>query len=407
MTESSSHAVLLQGGRIGSLLQRGDVARFVFAEDYWSSPGRQVLGLWFEDDPRRSPKAALRLPPWFSNLLPEGPMRDWIARDQGVSIGRELELLLRIGNDLPGAVEVVRDTEGRVDPDLFEGDPTLPRSHIAHASPWKFSLAGVNMKFSLLREGDRLTVPGRGRLGDWIVKFPTTGYPEVPSNEYSMMRFAAGVGIDVPAVDLIHRDALPELPQVMWPGGEEYALAVKRFDRGPGAHRIHIEDFTQVRGWYSERKYDGSFETVAALAFRRRDREALREFVRRLTFYLLIGNGDAHLKNWSFIFPDGRVPHLSPAYDIVSTGCYYPKSAPDTLALKFGKKRHFERVVRNDFLHLQEKLQAESVDVMDVVDATLELFFAVWREGRPVALPEYVYEWVSWHAAEVAKNLVK
>ena len=103
---TAAHSVELKSKRIGTLLQRGDVARFVFNSDYWDDPERDVLGLWFEDNPRQSPQAALRLPSWFSNLLPEGPLRNWIAHDRGVSVDRELQLLLQIGQDLPGAVVV-------------------------------------------------------------------------------------------------------------------------------------------------------------------------------------------------------------------------------------------------------------------------------------------------------------
>ena len=59
----AAHPVLLHSKRIGTLLQRGDVARFVFAEGYWEDANRHVLGLAFENNPRNSPQAALRLPP--------------------------------------------------------------------------------------------------------------------------------------------------------------------------------------------------------------------------------------------------------------------------------------------------------------------------------------------------------
>jgi serine/threonine-protein kinase HipA len=66
-----------------------------------------VLGLLFEQDPLRTHAAALRLPPWFSNLLPEGLLREWIAADRRVSADREMELLAQVGHDLPGAVRVL------------------------------------------------------------------------------------------------------------------------------------------------------------------------------------------------------------------------------------------------------------------------------------------------------------
>lgn len=339
------HAVLLQGNRIGSILQRGDVARFVFDPGYWDDPNRNVLGLWFEDDPRRSSKAALRLPPWFSNLLPEGTLREWIARDQGVSADRELQLLLRIGRDLPGAAEVVA-SDAVFDPDLLE-EPNATTTPARDRNPrWKFSLAGVGLKFSLLKQNERLTIPASGELGDWIVKLPDARYPESPTNEFATMTLARAVGIDVPDVVLVHRDELPALPARAWPSSEELAFAIARFDRAPDGQRIHIEDLAQVRGFYDNAKYTGSFETVGALIYRNRDVDSLREFVRRLTFNVLIGNGDAHLKNWSLIYPDGRVPTLSPAYDLVSTAPYASPDEPDDFGLSFGGTKWSRSLVR-------------------------------------------------------------
>jgi len=75
---------------------------------------------------------------------------------------------------------------------------------------------------------------------------------------------------------------------------------------------VHIEDLAQVRNVYPENKYLGNYETVAALAYRGHDLNSLREFARRLAFTILIANDDAHLKNWSLIYTDPRVPCLAP-----------------------------------------------------------------------------------------------
>ena len=387
----AAHAVLLKGSRIGSILQRGDVARFVFDPGYWDDANRHVLGLWFEDDPRRSPKAALRLPPWFSNLLPEGTLRDWIARDQGVSADRELQLLLRIGRDLPGAVEVVA-SDAAFDPDLFEGHQPRTTASGGNAR-WKFSLAGVGLKFSLLKQNERLTIPASGELGDWIVKLPDARYPEVPVNEFAAMQLARAIGIDVPEVALVHRDELPVLPPRAWPSSETMAFAIARFDRDPTGKRIHIEDLAQVRGFYDNEKYTGSFETVGALTYRNRDLVSLREFVRRLTFNVLIGNGDAHLKNWSLIYLDGRVPSLSPAYDLVSTAPYASPNDPDDFGLSFGGTKVIERVGRTAFRQFQARLGVAASEVLEVVDDTVAKFEVAWDEAQP-SFPSFVARWI-------------
>lgn len=401
---TAAHSVELAGKRIGALLQRGDVARFLFDSGYWEDSERNVLGLWFENNPRRSPQAALRLPPWFSNLLPEGPLRNWIAHDRGVSVDRELQLLLQIGRDLPGAV-VVTALEG--DPRVDEiGTPTAQQETLEERqSPWKFSLAGVGLKFSMLRSGDRLSIPAANQLGDWIVKFPDAVYPGVPANEFATMSLAAAVGIACPEIELVHRDDLPPVPDVMWPGREEFAYAIARFDRAPGGEQIHIEDMAQVRGLYPNQKYQGSFETVGGLLYRGQDHESLREFVRRLVFNLLIGNGDAHLKNWSLIYRDGRHPEISPAYDLVSTAGYYRASAPDDLGLKLGGSRLPRRASRADFVRLQSLLHVQAHDVLDVLDETLDRFHDAWTGANRDRFPAQQRDWIDENAPSMSSCL--
>ncbi|MEV5898348.1 type II toxin-antitoxin system HipA family toxin [Nonomuraea fuscirosea] len=353
------YAVLIYGRRIGTLCQKGDFTRFTFNEKYLSDSNRPVLGLRFEEALRRPYSSALRLPRWFSNLLPEGPLREWIAADRGVSLEREMELLAQVGHDLPGAVQVLPADSPDEDWEWPDEDSALAGAEevSASASPWRFSLAGVALKFSMLARADRLTVPAVGEYGDWLVKFPDYRYSDVPRNEFTMMSMARDVGIDVPEVRLVHRDELDNLPSRMWPGSEEWAYAIRRFDRLSGESRVHIEDFAQVRDKYPEGKYEGTFETVAALAYRGYDLEALRETVRRLAFSVTIGNGDAHLKNWSLIYLDRRIPTLSPAYDLVSTTPYSEfQGDREDIGLKFCGSRRFSSITLSSFDSLESRI---------------------------------------------------
>ncbi|WP_250707955.1 HipA N-terminal domain-containing protein, partial [Actinomyces sp. 217892] len=117
MTEAV-YAVLLHGEHIGTIQRRDTDTTFTiftFDRDYWDRPDRRVLGRWFEDHPRKRPRANNRVPAWFSNLLPEGRLRELIAREQGVNAHREMDLLERIGADLPGAAVVTLDPNQEVD----------------------------------------------------------------------------------------------------------------------------------------------------------------------------------------------------------------------------------------------------------------------------------------------------
>ncbi|PZS40924.1 MAG: type II toxin-antitoxin system HipA family toxin [Pseudonocardiales bacterium] len=376
------HSVWLRSDRVGTLFQRGDYTRFAFSDRYLNDPGRPVLGLLFEQDLSARHAAALRLPCWFSNLLPEGRLREWIAADRKVSPHREMELLAQVGHDLPGAVRVLpaMNDEGDDTDWLPKPPPVSAAQHAGNQDTWRFSLAGVALKFSMLAKGDRLTLPAFGVGGDWIVKLPDQTYPDVPRNEFTMMSLAASAGIDVPPVRLVHRDELDGLPPDVWTSREEWAYAIRRFDRDANRDLVHIEDLAQVRNVYPEGKYLGNYETVAALAHRGHDLDGLREFARRLAFTILIANGDAHLKNWSLVYTDPRVPGLAPAYDMVSTAYYLGER--ERLGLKFGGTRRFDKVDVTTFERLQRRLRAPQAELAACVAELVERVRLHWPEWR-------------------------
>lgn len=387
MTRSERRfAVWLHEYRVGTLYVHDDHTRFVLEPEYVCDPDRPVLGLRFEEDLEAQHRSNLRLPPWFSNLLPEGVLRKWIAESRGVSEAREMELLAEVGHDLPGAVRVTSVTEDQV-----EAPPPAPREVVSaraggdvHEPVWRFSLAGVGMKLSMLEREDRFTAPGTGEGGDWIIKLPDPKYPQVPRNEFAMMELARQAGIDVPETRLVSREQLDDAPDHLWPSNEQMAYAVKRFDRGGGGRRIHMEDMAQVRGFYPEDKYSGTFETVAALVYRGRDVGSLIELVKRLAFNVLISNEDAHLKNWTLLYDDPRVPRLSPAYDLVSTVVYKPPTEPENLGLRFGGSRRLETVSLGTFMGLQQKLRLDDPPLADVVRELAARVQTAWPRAAEI-----------------------
>ncbi len=385
------HAVLLAGVEIGVLHQRGDHVRFSFLPEYWDNPERHVLGLWFEDHRGTPVSSALRLPAWFANLLPEGRLRSWIASERGVSLDREMELLAQVGHDLPGAVQVV-DGAG-LDLPWTPGSAGSAEAGVRlQHGRIKFSLAGIGLKFSMRREGERYTLPASGTSGgQWIVKLPDPEHRAVPQNEFAIMTLARSAGIDVPEVHLVSREDTFGVPDHAWPQGETFALAVKRFDRSDDGSLVHIEDFAQVRGFMPQHKYDGAFETVAALCYRGRDEKGLHEFVRRMVFNVLVGNGDAHLKNWSLIYPDGRNPTLSPAYDLVSTAPYLDR---EDLGLRFARGRRFEDFSLVGLGLLEQRLAVPAGSLVAVARDAYARVADAWTTEHFTAETDFVRSWV-------------
>ena len=154
------------------------------------------------------------------------------------------------------------------------------------------------------------------------------------------------------------------------------ALAVQRFDRGPAAQRIHMEDFAQVFGLFPENKYDRrSYANVAAVLWAETGPEDTFEFVRRLIFSVLIGNGDMHLKNWSLLYPNGRTPVLSPAYDFVST---VPYIADDNLALNFGGGRSLLGVTKDQVRRFADTARLPVSPLWEIARETVARTVEAW-----------------------------
>ena len=383
-------AVNLGGRRIGVINRlAGDRQLFAFEQDYVDDPHRPTLSLSFKGE-RGGLVTALRpvtapVPPFFSNLLPEGHLRTYLAELAGVKPEREFFLLAALGEDLAGAVTVTPwdagergnhpplDERSSDNENQDQGDTIL-----------RFSLAGVQLKFSAVMESSGgLTIPAHGVGGSWIVKLPSTQFPSVPENEYAMLELARDVGITVPAIKLISIKEIRGLPQdAAHLKGK--ALAVERFDRGPAGQRIHMEDFAQVFGVFPAGKYEGhSYANIAAVLWAEAGPESTFEFVRRLVFSVLIGNADMHLKNWSLLYPDGRTPILSPAYDFVSTVPYIPG---DKLALSFGGSRSLGEITLDQVRHFVDTAGLPMKPVWDLVRETVERTVAAWKSIGPKQL---------------------
>lgn len=372
--------------------------RWVFRTfpSYREAHQRPVLGQVFEDDLERVWQSRLRLPPFFANLLPEGPLRELLARHVGVHPDREGFLLARLGEDLPGAIEAVPE-EGE---ELPRGAPKLDESGAAgpeddRAGALKFSLAGVQLKLSALEDERGLTVPASGSGGDWIVKLPLDRHPELPRIELSMLAWARESGLEVPDHRLVRVEEIEGLP-ADWPVQEGEALAVRRYDRAPGGRRIHQEDFAQVLNLYPERKYEeANCEVLGRVLLALTGDDGLLELVRRLVFVVLSGNGDAHLKNWSLIYPDGHTPRLSPFYDAVFTRAFLPE---DRLALNLAGEKDFYRIDSESFERFARKVRADPVAVAHEAREAGERIRATWRKiRRDLPLDEEVRELLDDH----------
>ena len=382
MADVSVLEVLLHGQEIGSLTQVGnDRNLFAFNQSYIDDLDRLTLSLSFKDafgelitDVR---PVQTKVPPFFANLLPEGPMRDYLAKRAGVNAQRDFFLLWVLGRDLPGSI-MIRPADGEDWPPGSRSVGDDGDSVREHAL--RFSLAGVQLKFSaVLEAAGGLTIPVEGVGGSWIIKLPSTKFDGVPENEYAMMTLARYVGIDVPDIKLHRLDDISGLPEGLGKL-KGYALAVKRFDRSNDGGRIHIEDFAQVFGIYPDRKYSrASYKNIAEVVWREVGEAGIQELVRRIVFNTLIGNTDMHLKNWSLIYPDGRNAALAPGYDFVSTIAYLED---ENMALKYARSRKIVDLSMDELAYLAAKAGLPENVVVDVALETVERFRYVWAKEK-------------------------
>jgi serine/threonine-protein kinase HipA len=292
-----------------------------------------------------------------------------------------------LGEDLPGAVQVVGEVGSDLEDEAGGGPVSLPTLPHTSEYDFKFSLAGVQLKFSVMRGERGVTVPLHGEHGDYIAKLPDERHDGVPENEFTMMTWAREAGIDVPEFSLIEANSIQGVPQALLTSAKK-AFLIRRFDR-TATGRVHIEDFAQVLNRYPtpEGKYGGAnYETVARIVLAVGGMHDLEEFVRRIVALVAMGNGDAHLKNWSLIYEDGRTARLSPVYDLVSTVTYV--STEEALALNLAGSKVFSEVTLASFRRLARKLELPSETALDhTVRDTVERLRSSWptiRESMPL-----------------------
>jgi serine/threonine-protein kinase HipA len=348
------------GARAGVLTDRPQGLDFAYSDD-WIAAGRPPLSqsLPRDDLPKRDSIAA-----FFGGLLPEGAPRERLARQLGVSAGNDFSMLEALGGDTAGAVSLVQpgsapepaggDVEWLADDELARTIDELPTRpmHADEDGEYRLSLAGVQDKLPVV-------VDDRGRVGltkgrtpsTHILKTPIPGLDDTVANEALCPAIGRQLGIDtVSAVP--HRVA-----------GREFLL-VERYDRDRTdgkVRRLHQEDFCQGLGVPSQRKYEnegGPSLTDCFVLLRQAVAVPAVEALRMVDFialHFLVGNHDAHGKNFSLLYlPDSSRAVLAPAYDVLSTVAY-DKVRPMShkMAMKIGgeyrpkyvRARHLDRML--------------------------------------------------------------
>ena len=292
--------------------------------------------------------------PFFAGLLPEEDSRELIAKAFGVSDKNDFAILARIGAECAGAVSLLPPGEPPIIGTLRYREITqkelaakfaeLPRRPLLTGEDGiRLSLAGAQGKLVVAIRDGNFHLPLDGSPSSHILKPRSPHFDGLVENEFFCMSLAARVGLDVATVEIGEAE------------GNRF-LQIERFDRkrqdDGQQERIHQEDFCQALGIPPELKYQGEggpnlkkcFELVRAVSAV--PGPNVLKLFDAVVFNSLIGNGDAHGKNFSFLY-DGQRAKLAPLYDLVCTQAY-PNLSPE-MAMKIGDERKPARVVARNW----------------------------------------------------------
>lgn len=296
---------------------------------------------------------------FFGGILPEEAKRERIAKNLGISRKNDFAMLAEIGGECAGAVTFLPEGQpleantpnyrALSEKDLAEVLKDLPkRPLLAGEEGIRLSLAGAQDKITVHRSKAGFEIPMNGAPSTHILKPAITDFEDTVLNEAVCMKLAKAIGLPVADVEILDIKGMQ-------------VLSVKRYDRLISANgviqRLHQEDFCQALNIVSEMKYqiEGGVSLEQAFDLLRLVSTVpaldLSHFLNAVIFNYLIGNNDAHGKNFSLLYHAGQI-RLAPFYDLLSTA-YYPGLA-SKMAMKIGGKykpndvyaRHFEKLAQ-------------------------------------------------------------
>lgn len=365
--------VYLKGRKVGSIQMDTDVNAMTFAYDEVYLADKESVAVSLSLPLQQQPFDAYRTRVFFENLLPPEVVRRRLEPIIHHDRNNIFAFLKYLGGDCAGAIalypagddpstheDVVRELDDR---DAAEILKALPGSPLLQGvvEGYRISVAGAQDKLvARIREG-RVSLPLFGSASTHIIKPAMVRCPSSVENECFCQRLAADVGIE---------SARSSILRV---GGCPYYVT-ERYDRAERNGRIVRylqEDFCQAMGIDAERKYqiDGGPSAARCFRFLRDHGFGLQDQMRYIDQFLLnflLGNADAHAKNFSLVSDDSGV-RLAPAYDVMSTAVY--ANVVNSMAMSIGGQYEFGAVNRESFAKFAEQCDISPKAILARLDA--------------------------------------
>lgn len=330
---------------------------------------------------------------FFSGLLPESEVREVVAKNLGISAKSDFSMLREIGGECAGALSFIvpgqeqtvhaHDNKHLTDSEFAGILRSLPqRPLLAGVKDIRLSLAGAQEKLAIIYDDSGIALPLGSAISTHIVKPDLVKFPDIIYNEELCMQLAQLIGLQTADAQIKFANTTPY-------------LLIKRYDRMQSGHtdkpieRIHQEDFCQALGIISDRKYQREGGPSLANCFNLiRETSVvpstdLLQMLNAVLFNFLIGNNDAHGKNFSFLYvmndDGGFSMRLAPFYDLISTS-YYPELSP-LMAMEMGDKyisaevklKHFENMAQQCGLSNAMLLRQLRVIIQRILNAIHQL----------------------------------
>lgn len=401
--------VYLHGERVARAVDAGQgLASLQYTEAAVAGYGEGAILLSVGLPVREALYPAYEARAFLDGLLPEGDVRSALAEQLRKAPEDTFGLLTEVGRECAGAVVIVPEGEGlpTADGDLeILDDATLaarlaelPRVPLGvrRTGRVRLSLTGAQGKLAVVRlDGGRLALPLDGTPTTHILKPSPARFPGLAVNEAACLEIARRAGLPVPASELLRV------------GGVD-VLLVERFDRAPsagGVRRVHQEDFVQALGRRVKYEEDGG-PTLREMATLVSDFSAapvldLATLGAAVTTNLLIGNADAHAKNFSLHLEP--TIGLTPFYDLVCTAAY--EWLDTSLALSIGGRYEPGDIEASDLVDEMTSWGVGPRAARRVVQATIEAVVAAATEVAERSQFGEIITTISRHVRAHAKRL--